>query len=511
MIEIANKKIFTKNFFILGGLVLVGLALRLMLDKTMGYFWFDEAFSVHFSSMDFSNMTRYIVFDNHPLFFPAVLNGWIKLFGNQEFVVRLLSVAFGLLSIITIYFLGREMVNKKTGLIAAFLLTITPYSLYYTTEARMYGMLLFFILLSTLFYWKILKQPTVLNSVIFSLSTFCLLHTHLLAVIIVFLFNIFYFINYFYYKNKKLKIISWFYIQFLLFISYAWWLAIFIYLRIKYIFPLLDEKNIWFLKTYFLNNNFFNLIVKGVIFNNYVDYYLEPLVNSFILFIFLAFLSIRFIKHNEFRIKIETSPEKIFLLIVFLVITLMGFVFQKPLLRYYVLCLPAIYLLLSAGLAKLGRRALLVIIFCFVLVVITSYQKNFLLIGNNKELIQYLESATQTDSKTKIMNHIFDYQIILDKYYTGRAEVEGFYPWDDMPDKNYRYIIKNYQRGLVNEENVNRLAESAKGYEKIIFIFTTNYEEENNLIMDWFESHDYQITSAESIDSKRVITFVLND
>ncbi len=53
-----------------------------------------------------------------PLWFMA---GSIKMFGINEYAVRLPSVLFSTLTILLVFFIGRNLFNKRTGLIAAFL------------------------------------------------------------------------------------------------------------------------------------------------------------------------------------------------------------------------------------------------------------------------------------------------------------------------------------------------------------------------------------------------------
>ena len=84
---------------------------------------------------------------NPPLYFLA-LHFWSFLSGNGVFGLRFLGVLFGLLNIPLIYHLGRYLHSTAVGLVAAFLLAISPFHIWQTQEMRNYTLLLLFNLLS---------------------------------------------------------------------------------------------------------------------------------------------------------------------------------------------------------------------------------------------------------------------------------------------------------------------------------------------------------------------------
>lgn len=97
-----------------------------------------------------------IIEPSPPLYF-ILLHSWIKLFGATELSIRFLSVLMGLFSITITYFIGKELINTRTGITAALIMAISPYHLYHSTYARMYALLLFLVLLSHYFFIKLLK------------------------------------------------------------------------------------------------------------------------------------------------------------------------------------------------------------------------------------------------------------------------------------------------------------------------------------------------------------------
>jgi 4-amino-4-deoxy-L-arabinose transferase-like glycosyltransferase len=80
-----------------------------------------------------------------------------KLFGMTLISSRLLSILFGSLSIIALYFLTKEMFDKKTALIASVLLTFSSYHIL-TTLTELDVAMVFFVLFSSYFLIKYLKE-----------------------------------------------------------------------------------------------------------------------------------------------------------------------------------------------------------------------------------------------------------------------------------------------------------------------------------------------------------------
>ncbi len=80
-----------------------------------------------------------------------------RIFGISLLTGRLLSVIFGTLSIILVYLIASLMFNKKTGLVAAFLLAISAYHITWTASYQDQTMM-FFVLLASYFFIKEYKQ-----------------------------------------------------------------------------------------------------------------------------------------------------------------------------------------------------------------------------------------------------------------------------------------------------------------------------------------------------------------
>lgn len=128
-------------------IVIVALALRLV--NISQSFWLDEAAQVIESARPLWQQFD-LVADFHPPLYHLILHFWLYL-GRSEFWIRMLSIIFATGSIVFIYNIGRILLDKKTAIIAAFFLAISPYHIWYSQEARPYMLFLFFSMVTTYF------------------------------------------------------------------------------------------------------------------------------------------------------------------------------------------------------------------------------------------------------------------------------------------------------------------------------------------------------------------------
>ena len=102
--------------------------------------WWDEGWSLYFATTSIGDMLELTAVDIHPPLYYLLLHLWIRLFGPGVISVRLLSVLIGTATIPLLYAAGRRLSGHKGGLLAAFLLALSPFHIYYSQEVRMYGL-----------------------------------------------------------------------------------------------------------------------------------------------------------------------------------------------------------------------------------------------------------------------------------------------------------------------------------------------------------------------------------
>jgi 4-amino-4-deoxy-L-arabinose transferase-like glycosyltransferase len=118
-------------------IILLAFALRLY---RLGYqsLWYDEAVSVHLATKDLTALTLHTAGDIHPPLYYYLLHFWVLIAGSSEFSAAFFSVVFGILILVLAYRLAHEIYGGRAALLAAFLIAISPFNLWYSQEVRMY-------------------------------------------------------------------------------------------------------------------------------------------------------------------------------------------------------------------------------------------------------------------------------------------------------------------------------------------------------------------------------------
>ena len=144
------------------GVFLLALVVRL-LGIASRPIWYDEAFAILFSAKGPAAMLRGTLTpdpsgaaaDIHPLAYYTLLWGWMKVFGESLVSVRLLSILFGLGTLILAYLLLRSMfANPQLALLGALGLALSPFQVHYSQEIRMYSLLALALTGATLALWQ---------------------------------------------------------------------------------------------------------------------------------------------------------------------------------------------------------------------------------------------------------------------------------------------------------------------------------------------------------------------
>ena len=158
---------------VLAAITLAGLGLRLAVPRGI---WLDEAISIHQAHLSLHDMFRNLYFgDRHPPLHHLVLWLTVRAFGDSEFVVRIPSLVAGTLVIPALYELGRELYDRRTGLIAATFAAASPLLVWYSQEVRMYAFVTLFGVLALLTQLRVIRRPSFVNWACYILATAALL------------------------------------------------------------------------------------------------------------------------------------------------------------------------------------------------------------------------------------------------------------------------------------------------------------------------------------------------
>ena len=127
-------------YILLAAIVLIAALLRVPTLATQSL-WLDEVASYLQARGGFVEMIQATAEDNYPPLHNVVLWLSIKLFGEGEWALRVPSAIAGILNVAAIYWVGTIVGGRRTGLIAALLLAVSAFHLFYSQEARMYALL----------------------------------------------------------------------------------------------------------------------------------------------------------------------------------------------------------------------------------------------------------------------------------------------------------------------------------------------------------------------------------
>lgn len=116
--------------------------------------------------------------DPTPPLYYVCLHFWIKLFGNGLAAVRSLSAIFGSLSILAIYSVATRFINRKTGLLAALLLAVSPINIYLSQLARTYSLLTLLSAVSMYLYLKLQEEKKTRTLMLHVLCNVLLVYSH---------------------------------------------------------------------------------------------------------------------------------------------------------------------------------------------------------------------------------------------------------------------------------------------------------------------------------------------
>ncbi len=172
------------HLFLLGGIVLLGFLLR-SLTLSQQSLWLDEVYTVVEAGRPFSDLFR-ALFDPHqgyPLYILA-MRVWTALFGSQEAALRWPSALAGTVTIPLLYLLGRDLIGRRAGLLAAALLSLSPIAVWYAQEAKAYAVALLFSLATWIAIREALARQNVWFWAGFVLLTLLSLLTHRLIAIL---------------------------------------------------------------------------------------------------------------------------------------------------------------------------------------------------------------------------------------------------------------------------------------------------------------------------------------
>ena len=458
------------RFFLLSFFTAVGLALRIF-HIDFQSLWVDELLVI--LKAEQKSLWEIIAaskVDVHPPLYDYLIHFWMY-FGETVWILRFFSLIFGVASIPVIYWLGKKCYNEKVGLVAAFIFTVWPFSIWYSQEVRPYTLIFFLGLVVIGFFLKGLESNDWKYWSVFIIFITLCLYTHHSALYLILVFNIF--VAMLWLNKKNLDIVyRWMVVQFII---------IFLYLPGFYI---LVSQIIWqkesgtpglvFIKEpgfATIPYLFYNLTFKA-------DALPLGLFRGLVLIpVALIFFSgLKPIKEN-FKGTASFIPKgkTLFLLLCLFVPVLLSFTLgtlvKKEFMyeaRFFMIFMPAYIIILARGILQIRHKLVKVILitFCLFFIFAANYQIYTIPINPPmKEVVKYIKAGYLPGDI--VLFHGSIWKIVFDYYNKGSMLTEGI-----LRDYTPKDGVFPYQFLKVTESYVPVLEEKLKNYSRVWIVLS---------------------------------------
>lgn len=137
----AGGRVLSTESLILGALIVVAAVIRIVVLNNQSL-WADEALTAYEMRLPFGAMIHSVTtVEVTPPFYFVVLWVWAKLFGAGPVALRAVSAIASVALVPIAYGATRELVSRRAALVAAALMTVNPFVIWFGQEARAYMLL----------------------------------------------------------------------------------------------------------------------------------------------------------------------------------------------------------------------------------------------------------------------------------------------------------------------------------------------------------------------------------
>jgi len=332
------QKIFNSARTYVVTAVLIGVFIRLY-GLDIQSLWFDEILTVLISKLNFSEMIQFKVISGYPNPHPPLhslfLHFWINLFGESEATLRLSSALAGIFAIAITFIMSRKRLDDYTSACLTIITALSATLIFYSQETRAY---IFIYLLSVVltFWWiDIVKGIREANLKPILLAKYALVgiitcYTHYFGLLLVFL-QLFYLLftsvrEKKYFENILITFLS---ISF----CFSFWVV-----------HGADSSLVY-------GKSSFNWLKPANLY--YVEMFLDFIFNKYLLLLLVLPLAANLLSSKRkdfFNYKVKA--------LLYLTLTptiglfLLSYIYPVFYARYFIIVLPAIYLLISTGITS---------------------------------------------------------------------------------------------------------------------------------------------------------------
>jgi len=155
--------------------VVVGVVLRFWARSDL---WLDEALTLNIARLPLSHLDAALRRDGAPPLYYVLLHFWTGAFGTSDLAVRSLSGLLGCLTVPFVWVAGRRLGGRATATAAVVVLLSSPFAVRYSTENRMYALVMLLVAMGVVALQGVLERPRIGNLVALGLCTAGLLYSH---------------------------------------------------------------------------------------------------------------------------------------------------------------------------------------------------------------------------------------------------------------------------------------------------------------------------------------------
>lgn len=146
--------------------LIVGAALRLIgLNQGL---WYDEiATLVRYVRRPLIEIVTRFDTQNQHMLYSVLAHGSVQVFGDTAWALRLPAASFGVASLWAVWWFGTLVTGRREALLAAALLAVSSHHVWFSQDARGYSMLLFWTLVGSGLFLRLLQGPVRSRALVF--------------------------------------------------------------------------------------------------------------------------------------------------------------------------------------------------------------------------------------------------------------------------------------------------------------------------------------------------------
>lgn len=389
-----------------------------------------ELCSLQMSQRDLSGgFFETIAREKHAPIYYIILQFWLRLFWSSEFILRLLSVIFGVASIFLIYKVGEVLFNRELGLLSAFLLSVSNLHIFYSQYARPYSLLVLLVMISTFLFIKALNESKFKYWFFYVLLTTLVLYTHNFGVFVLLSQGTYFIIFITKFKNSVKK---WLIAQIVIFLTYLPWV-------IRVFNQFSQSENIrWIPKASFplIMQTFIDFSTGRYLGTHWLAAGVSESINTaelsvLLIFAVLFFLGVISVKRENLFLK--EKSEIIFAILWLFIPMFFSFIvafilFPIYVTRYILFTLPAYYILVAKGISNLRIKqiqvSILLMISFFNFFILKSFYAQPHRVEHFRESVRYIEEHIKENEVIFALGQGSSNGFL--HYYSGVNEVVDF-------------------------------------------------------------------------------------